>query len=98
PITKLQRYQVTFEFLQYLGIREAQELPDYDTLNSNKDLQTLLKEQQGEGSEQDDAMQGEKNDPENPDDLTDPAQLDELDEDEEDDEDEDGDVEEEDEE
>lgn len=93
PITKLQRYQVTFEFLQYLGIRETKELPDYDTLNSNKDLQTLLKEQQSEGSDQDDAIQGEEGNPDSSDDLTEledpddenPAELDEREDDDEDD-------------
>lgn len=38
------RYQVTFDFLHYLGIREPRELPDYDKLNSDENLQRLLNE------------------------------------------------------
>lgn len=38
------RYQVTFDFLHYLGIREPRELPEYDKLNSDENLQRLLQE------------------------------------------------------
>lgn len=38
------RYQVTFDFLHYLGIREARELPDFDKLNSDENLERLLAE------------------------------------------------------
>jgi segregation and condensation protein B len=35
-------YQITFDFLKYLGIREARELPEYESLNSDENLQKLL--------------------------------------------------------
>lgn len=38
------RYQVTFDFLHYLGIREPRELPDYEKLNSDENLLRLLRE------------------------------------------------------
>lgn len=41
------RYKVTFDFLHYLGLREPQELPDFLKLNSNENLEKLLREQQG---------------------------------------------------
>lgn len=37
------RYQLTFDFLQYLGIREPRELPQYETLNVNENLEKLLR-------------------------------------------------------
>ncbi|MBI3957133.1 MAG: SMC-Scp complex subunit ScpB [Candidatus Kerfeldbacteria bacterium] len=40
------RYQVTFDFLHYLGIRETRELPDYDKLNSDENLQRILQDSQ----------------------------------------------------
>ncbi len=42
PAAMVTRYQVTFDFLQYLGIREPRELPDYDKLNANENLEKLL--------------------------------------------------------
>ncbi|MFH1171039.1 MAG: SMC-Scp complex subunit ScpB [bacterium] len=38
------RYQVTFDFLHYLGIREPRELPEYQKLNSDENLEKLLQE------------------------------------------------------
>lgn len=38
------RYQVTFDFLHYLGLREVRELPDYETLNADEHLKNLLSE------------------------------------------------------
>jgi len=35
-------YRVTFDFLRYLGIRQASELPDYESLHSDENLQKLL--------------------------------------------------------
>lgn len=35
-------YNITFEFLKYLGISSQQELPDYEKLNRNNNLEKLL--------------------------------------------------------
>jgi len=35
-------YSLTIDFLQHLGVNSAEELPDYEKLNSNENLQTLL--------------------------------------------------------
>jgi len=35
-------YRVTFDFLRYLGIREMSELPDFENLRSDENLQKLL--------------------------------------------------------
>lgn len=35
-------YRVTFDFLRYLGIRQMSELPDYENLRSDENLQKLL--------------------------------------------------------
>ncbi|HTK59958.1 MAG TPA: SMC-Scp complex subunit ScpB, partial [Candidatus Baltobacteraceae bacterium] len=35
-------YRVSFDFLRYLGIREMAELPDYENLRSDENLQKLL--------------------------------------------------------
>lgn len=35
-------YRVTFDFLRYLGIRQVNELPDFDALSSDENLQKLL--------------------------------------------------------
>jgi len=35
-------YQVTFEFMQYLGIKELKELPDYDKLNRDLKIGEVL--------------------------------------------------------
>lgn len=42
-------YQVTFEFLQYLGIQETSTLPEYDKLNSDQTLQEALQKAQVHG-------------------------------------------------
>lgn len=36
-------YQITFEFLRYLGLADVKELPDYANLNSDENLKNLLK-------------------------------------------------------
>lgn len=35
-------YRVTFDFLRYLGLRQISELPDYESLRSDENLQKLL--------------------------------------------------------
>ena len=35
-------YHVTFDFLRYLGIRKTNELPDFEALSSDENLQKLL--------------------------------------------------------
>ena len=35
-------YRVTFDFLRYLGIRQSNELPDFEALSSDENLQKLL--------------------------------------------------------
>lgn len=35
-------YRATFDFLRYLGLRETSELPDYEHLHSDENLQKLL--------------------------------------------------------
>ncbi len=35
-------YRVTFDFLRYLGIRQMSELPEYENLRSDENLQKLL--------------------------------------------------------
>ncbi|MEK7546142.1 MAG: SMC-Scp complex subunit ScpB [Patescibacteria group bacterium] len=35
-------YRVTFDFLRYLGVRRLEELPDYESLRSDENLQKLL--------------------------------------------------------
>jgi segregation and condensation protein B len=37
------RYNVTFEFLRYLGLRDVRELPDYEKLSKNEVLENFLK-------------------------------------------------------
>lgn len=44
------RYQVTFDFLHYLGIREPRELPEYDTLNSDENVRKLFAESMTEST------------------------------------------------
>lgn len=39
-------YQITFDFLRYLGISEVKELPDFEALNRDKNLEDLLKEEE----------------------------------------------------
>ncbi|MDD5043569.1 MAG: SMC-Scp complex subunit ScpB [Patescibacteria group bacterium] len=40
--TKLIYYKPTFEFLKFLGVHEASELPNFEKLNSDENLQKLL--------------------------------------------------------
>lgn len=35
-------YQVTFDFLRFLGLNRVNELPDYEQLNQNEDLERML--------------------------------------------------------
>ena len=37
-------YNITFDFLRFLGLNKAEELPDFEKLNSNENLQRLLEE------------------------------------------------------
>ncbi len=53
------RYRVTFDFLHYLGIRETRELPDFEKLNANENLEKLLR-----ASTSDDGDEEEKSAPE----------------------------------
>ncbi len=39
-------YSITIDFLRYLGINSVTDLPDYDKLNSNKNLQRILKDEE----------------------------------------------------
>ncbi len=45
------RYHVTFDFLHYLGIREPRELPEYEKLNSDENLQKLFQDSMTDASE-----------------------------------------------
>jgi segregation and condensation protein B len=36
------RYNITFEFLRYLGLKDVRELPDYERLNRSEVLESLL--------------------------------------------------------
>ncbi len=36
------RYQITFEFMKFLGIRDVRELPDYEKLNQDPTIEKLL--------------------------------------------------------
>lgn len=38
----VQTYQISFNFLKHLGLTEANQLPDYEKLNSNESLQKIL--------------------------------------------------------
>jgi segregation and condensation protein B len=45
-------YNITLDFLRFLGINDVKELPDYERLNQNEDLVKLLEKEDGEvGSE-----------------------------------------------
>ena len=44
-------YNITFDFLRFLGLNRAEELPDFEKLNSNENLERLL-EQKNENKEQ----------------------------------------------
>ncbi len=39
------KYSITIDFLRHLGINSVEELPDYDKLNSNKNLQRILEDE-----------------------------------------------------
>ncbi len=40
--SKSVRYQITLDFLKYLGLNKVDELPDYQKLNQNNNLEKLL--------------------------------------------------------
>ena len=42
-------YAVTMNFLQHMGIASVEELPDYEKLNSDENLNKLLADNIGEG-------------------------------------------------
>ena len=37
-----EKYIITFDFLRHLGLKETTELPDYEKLNSDENLQKIL--------------------------------------------------------
>ncbi|MFA6254896.1 MAG: SMC-Scp complex subunit ScpB [Patescibacteria group bacterium] len=41
-------YNITFDFLKFLGINQPQELPDYDKLNSSESLEKILSPENSE--------------------------------------------------
>ncbi|MBU2229073.1 SMC-Scp complex subunit ScpB [Patescibacteria group bacterium] len=41
---KLTYYWITFDFMRFLGINDVKELPDYEKLNSDNNLEELLNE------------------------------------------------------
>lgn len=45
---KDEKYTITFDFLRYLGLKSVEELPDYEKLNSDENLQKLLEKQEAE--------------------------------------------------
>ncbi len=49
PKSGVERYQVTFEFMQHLGVRELKDLPDFKKLNEDVNLQELLEGKKEEG-------------------------------------------------
>lgn len=40
--TSMIRYRLTFDFMQYLGVKDVSELPDYERLNKDINLEELL--------------------------------------------------------
>lgn len=46
------RYSVTMDFLKFMGISSVHDLPDYEKLNSNENLNRLLEEDVNEGKEE----------------------------------------------
>lgn len=44
-------YAVTMDFLRHLGLKSVEELPDYEKLNSDENLQKLLEDQESDGAE-----------------------------------------------
>lgn len=39
-------YRITFDFMRYLGISDVAELPDYEKLNRDKNLEDLLRQEE----------------------------------------------------
>lgn len=81
-------YQVTFDFLHYLGIRETKELPDFERLSSDEHLKRVLLTEGGEKTPLETAAGEEPQPPATDDDATEES-ADENDEDDDDDDDED---------
>lgn len=48
---KLTYYRITFDFMRFLGINDVKELPDYEKLNSDINLESLLSESEPEQAE-----------------------------------------------
>ncbi|MAF14345.1 MAG: SMC-Scp complex subunit ScpB [Parcubacteria group bacterium] len=46
-------YNITFDFLKFLGLNDQTELPDFEKLNSNEILENILKPEQSETKEED---------------------------------------------
>jgi segregation and condensation protein B len=44
-------YNITFDFLKFLGLNEQRELPDYEKLNSHESLEKILNPQPAEAGE-----------------------------------------------
>lgn len=44
-------YNITFDFLKFLGINEAAELPEYEKLSSDETLEKVLEQRKGQGEE-----------------------------------------------
>jgi len=44
-------YRITFDFMRYLGISDVKELPDFEELNRDKNLEDLLKEEETKSGE-----------------------------------------------
>lgn len=55
----LTTYQITFDFLKYLGLNDIQELPDYEQLNSSEMLKDLLQRETTEEEEVAERAQGD---------------------------------------
>lgn len=49
-------YAITFDFLKYLGLSRIEELPDYDKLNRDNNLEKLL---EGAGAKAEEALEGD---------------------------------------
>ncbi|MFA6391759.1 MAG: SMC-Scp complex subunit ScpB [Patescibacteria group bacterium] len=49
-LNKLTYYRITFDFMRFLGINDVKELPDYEKLNSDNNLEALLHEDGEEDS------------------------------------------------
>ena len=46
--TGINRYRLTFDFMQYLGVKDVSELPDYGNLNKDINLEELLNQENKE--------------------------------------------------